>query len=62
MAKIAYKRKTGARGLRSIVIEELMLDVMYDLPSIEGVTECVVTRESVESGEPPQLIRAQCAS
>ena len=62
MAKIAHTRKTGARGLRSI-IEELMLDVMYDLPSTEGVTECVWSRARRSSRvSPPQLIRAKKAS
>ena len=46
IAKAAIERKTGARGLRSI-IENIMLDVMYELPSLEEVTECVITSESV---------------
>ena len=43
IAKEAIERKTGARGLRSI-IENIMLDVMYELPSLEEVTECVITQ------------------
>lgn len=43
----AYRRKTGARALRSIV-EELMLDVMYELPSRKDVTQCRITRDMVE--------------
>ena len=42
IAKAAIERKTGARGLRSI-IENIMLDVMYELPSLEEVTECIIT-------------------
>ena len=46
IAKEAIERKTGARGLRSI-IENIMLDVMYELPSLEEVTECIITKGSV---------------
>ncbi|MCS6782724.1 MAG: ATP-dependent protease ATP-binding subunit ClpX [Gloeomargarita sp. SKYBB_i_bin120] len=47
IAREAYRRKTGARALRSI-IEELMLDVMYELPSRQDVAHCRITREMVE--------------
>ena len=47
IAKEALKRKTGARALRSIV-EEIMLDVMYEVPSKEDIKEFVVTKEMVE--------------
>ncbi|MGB3760963.1 MAG: ATP-dependent protease ATP-binding subunit ClpX, partial [Rivularia sp. (in: cyanobacteria)] len=47
IAQEAYRRKTGARALRGIV-EELMLDVMYELPSRKDVNVCTVTREMVE--------------
>jgi ATP-dependent Clp protease ATP-binding subunit ClpX len=53
----AQARKTGARGLRSI-LEEIMLDVMYDLPSLTGVKKCVVNKEVVEKKESPTLIFA----
>src|ERR1700681_2037252 len=53
----AQSRKTGARGLRSI-LEEIMLDVMYDLPSMQGVKKCVVNKEVVEKREAPTLIFA----
>jgi len=53
----AQSRKTGARGLRSI-LEEIMLDVMYDLPSLTGVKKCVVNKEVVEKKEQPTLIFA----
>ena len=46
IAKEAIKRKTGARALRSIV-EELMLNIMYEVPAQEGVTEFTVTEEMV---------------
>ena len=46
------RRKSGARGLRAI-LEEVMLDVMYEIPSLTGVSECVVTRDVVVSREPP---------
>jgi ATP-dependent Clp protease ATP-binding subunit ClpX len=54
----AQSRKTGARGLRSI-LEEIMLDVMYDLPSLQGVKKCVVNKEVVEKKEQPTLIYAE---
>ncbi|MGA2395345.1 MAG: ATP-dependent Clp protease ATP-binding subunit ClpX, partial [Candidatus Lustribacter sp.] len=53
----AQSRKTGARGLRSI-LEEIMLDVMYDLPSLQGVKKCVVNKEVVDKKEQPTLIYA----
>jgi ATP-dependent Clp protease ATP-binding subunit ClpX len=53
----AQSRKTGARGLRSI-LEEIMLDVMYDLPSLQGVKKCVVNKEVVEKKEAPTLVFA----
>jgi ATP-dependent Clp protease ATP-binding subunit ClpX len=56
IADEAFRRKSGARGLRAIV-EEVMLDVMYEIPSMTGVSECVVTREVVQNRERPQLIR-----
>src|SRR5437867_1198796 len=47
IAEEAARRNSGARGLRAI-LEEVMLDVMYEIPSLTGVKECVVTREVVE--------------
>ncbi len=46
VAKTALKRKTGARGLRSI-IEQVMLDVMYDLPGNEKIAKCIITKEAI---------------
>ncbi len=54
IAKEAIKRNTGARGLRAI-IEGLMLDVMFDLPSRDDVTKCEVTEETVIQKLAPQL-------
>ena len=50
IAKEAIKRKTGARALRSIV-EEIMLDVMYDIPSQEEVREFTITKDMVKAYE-----------
>jgi len=55
VAKKAQARKTGARGLRS-VLEGVMLDIMYRLPSLEGVKECVVNSAVVENAQEPLLI------
>ena len=51
----AIARKTGARGLRAI-LEETMLDLMYDLPSRDDVKECVITAEVVQKKEQPLLV------
>ncbi|HVR64106.1 MAG TPA: ATP-dependent Clp protease ATP-binding subunit ClpX, partial [Polyangia bacterium] len=61
VAQEAARRKSGARGLRAI-LEEVMLDVMYEIPSLTGVTECVVTRDVVVSRGRPQLVREKKAS
>lgn len=55
IAKKAIERKTGARGLRSI-IETIMLDVMFDLPSREDIKKCIITKEAVLHNEPPKLV------
>ncbi|OPY71112.1 MAG: ATP-dependent Clp protease ATP-binding subunit ClpX [Syntrophorhabdaceae bacterium PtaU1.Bin034] len=55
IAREAMKKKTGARGLRSIM-EKVMLDVMYELPSIANVKECVVSEEVIVNHEKPILI------
>ncbi|MBP3255118.1 MAG: ATP-dependent protease ATP-binding subunit ClpX [Clostridia bacterium] len=51
----AIERKTGARGLRSI-IEEIMRDIMFDIPSNPNIEKCIVTRETVLEGKEPKLI------
>jgi ATP-dependent Clp protease ATP-binding subunit ClpX len=55
VAREAMKRGTGARGLRA-VLEEVMLEVMYELPSIQGLKECIITREVIVNKERPILI------
>ncbi len=55
IVKEAVIRKTGARGLRAI-IEEVMLDIMYDIPSLEGVAECIITEEVVLKKDKPLLV------
>ena len=55
IAKEAFNRKTGARALRSI-IEEIMLDVMYELPSRDDVKTCTITREMVENRSTADLL------
>ncbi len=55
IARLALQRKTGARGLRAI-LEELMLDVMYEIPSEKDVKECIVNEDTVLKKEKPVLI------
>ncbi len=55
IAKKAMERKSGARGLRS-VMEEAMLDVMYELPSDEHATECVINEQVITKGEYPLVL------
>jgi ATP-dependent Clp protease ATP-binding subunit ClpX len=55
IAKKAIERKTGARGLRSIV-EAIILDVMFELPSRDDISKCVVTKETILDNKRPQLI------
>src|SRR5438270_9324280 len=57
VADKALERETGARGLRSI-IEEVLLEVQFELPSRRYVRKCVVTRETVEKATPPTLVTA----
>ena len=55
VAKRALKRKSGARGLRSI-LEKVMLDLMYEIPSREDIEECVVSEEVIEQGQEPLVV------
>ncbi len=55
IARKAIERKTGARGLRAIM-EEIMLDVMYEVPSRKNVVECVINEEVVTKNKPPILV------
>jgi len=54
IAKLAMERKTGARGLRAI-LENTMLDILYDLPSRDDVKECLISEEVVINKEKPIL-------
>ena len=56
VAAKAIERKTGARGLRN-VLEGIMLDIMYELPTMKDVQDCVITRGVIENGEKPLLTR-----
>ena len=58
VARQAYRRKSGARGLRSI-LEGVMLDLMYDIPSRDDVDECVINEEVIEQGSKPLLVLKQ---
>jgi len=58
IAKEALKRKSGARGLRAI-LEKVMLETMYELPSLENVRECVISEEVILKGEQPILLYEQ---
>jgi len=55
IAREAVKRKSGARGLRAI-LESCMIDIMYELPSIENVKECVIGEDVILNGEDPILL------
>ncbi len=58
IADRALERKTGARGLRAIM-EEVMLDVMYDIPTTETVEKCVLDRDTVANGTNPKLVHGE---
>jgi ATP-dependent Clp protease ATP-binding subunit ClpX len=53
-AREAIKRKSGARGLRAI-LENAMLDIMYEVPYLDGVTDCLITEEVITRSSPPVL-------
>lgn len=55
IAQKALDRKTGARGLRSIM-EEAMLEIMYDIPSEENICKCIITKDSILKKATPELI------
>jgi len=60
IAKKAIQRKTGARGLRAI-LEDIMLDVMYEIPSKKNVIECIINEEVVTKNSSPILIYQETA-
>lgn len=55
VAKLSFERKTGARGLRAIM-EDVMTDVMYEVPSEDDIKECIITKEAVLDKKSPKLI------
>ena len=55
VARDGIERKTGARGLRA-VLESVMLDIMYDIPSSPGIRECVISEEVITECKTPLLI------
>lgn len=54
IARLAYDRKTGARGLRSIM-EKVMMDIMYEIPSDDNIAACILTKEAVDGNEKPRV-------
>ena len=62
VAKAGIERKSGARGLRA-VLESVMLDIMYDIPSTFGIHECIIGEEVISNGASPLLVyddQAEC--
>ena len=55
IARLAYERKTGARGLRSIM-EDVMMDIMYEIPSDDNIAECVLTKDAVSGEGNPRIV------
>ena len=55
IAEKSMERKTGARGLRSIM-EETMMDLMYEIPSDQRIQKCIITKESVEGEADPEIV------
>lgn len=55
IAEKAIQRETGARGLRAI-LEEIMLDIMYEIPSSTNVEKCIISKECVNNGTQPELV------
>ncbi|MHB1127725.1 MAG: ATP-dependent Clp protease ATP-binding subunit ClpX, partial [Bacillota bacterium] len=58
VAKEAIKRETGARGLRAI-LEDIMLEVMYEIPSRNDITKCVVTKDVIQKKDKPLLLAVE---
>jgi ATP-dependent Clp protease ATP-binding subunit ClpX len=57
IADLAIKRNTGARGLRAI-LEKILMEVMYELPSRDSIEKCIITREVIQNKENPILVTA----
>ena len=60
IARQAIERKAGARGLRSI-LEHIMLDVMYEIPSQSNIKKCIITEEVVSGKVPPEVVQGKKA-
>jgi ATP-dependent Clp protease ATP-binding subunit ClpX len=60
IAKKALARKTGARGLRSI-LEQALIDTMFDLPTVSNVDKVVVDESTIEENKPPLLVYRESA-
>ena len=58
IADLAIKRNTGARGLRAI-LEKILLEVMYELPSRDSIEKCIIAREVIQNKENPILVTAE---
>ena len=58
IAEKSMERKTGARGLRSIM-EETMMDLMYEIPSDQRIQKCIITKESVEGEADPEIVHGE---
>ena len=58
IADKAFERKTGARGLRSI-LESIMMDIMFEIPSDDTIGKCVITKDAVEGKEGPAIVRRE---
>ena len=58
VARMSFKRKIGARGLRSIM-EASMMDTMFEIPSDSNIVKCIITRDVILGKEKPKLIRAE---
>ncbi|MBQ8118291.1 MAG: ATP-dependent Clp protease ATP-binding subunit ClpX [Lachnospiraceae bacterium] len=56
IAEQAFEKKTGARGLRSIM-ESIMMDIMYEIPSDDSIETCIITKEAVDGGQPTTIRR-----
>ncbi|MCR4588153.1 MAG: ATP-dependent Clp protease ATP-binding subunit ClpX, partial [Lachnospiraceae bacterium] len=61
IAEMAFHRKTGARGLRSIM-EHVMMDVMYQIPSDDTIESCVITKSAVEGASKPLIVHRETSS
>ncbi len=55
IARLAYERKTGARGLRTIM-EDVLMDIMYEIPSDDNIAECILTKDVVEGKGKPHIV------